>query len=135
MAKARGMNLQEAASGGPAPERPEPGPPREHRQAPSQTQGMARAAQMMDAWIREDKARRDAALAEAQARGLDAAERRRAAAGANPVIRRNDRRRDPHSHARVLLGETSLPLEEICMLTGLDIYEVVGMKLKMRGSG
>ena len=46
--------------------------------------------------------------------------------------RRNNRKRDPDSHARVLLNETSLPLEEISVLTGLDFYEVVALKLKMR---
>jgi hypothetical protein len=133
MAKSHGMTLQEAAGGGPAPPRPEAEPRRPRGSGPSRAREVARAAQMMDGWIHTDKARRDAAVAAAQARGLDAEERRRAAAEANRVIRRNDRRRDPVSHARVLLGETSLPLEEICNLTGLDIYEVVGMKLKMRG--
>ena len=96
---------------------------------------MAKAAQMMDGWIYNDKARRDAALEEARARGLDAEERRKEAAEINRQIRRNSRKRDPKSHARVLLAETSLPLEEICSLTGLDIYEVVGMKLRMRAAG
>ena len=76
--------------------------------------------------------RRDAALEEARQRGLDEAERRKAAAAANRVPRRNNRKRDPDSHARVLLNETSLPLEEISVLTGLDVYEVVALKLKMR---
>ena len=60
------------------------------------------------------------------------AERRKEKAAAARTPRRNNRKRDANSHARVLLQETSLPMEEICMLTGLDIYEVVGMKLKMR---
>ena len=34
----------------------------------------------------------------------------------------------------MLLSETSLPLKEIVSLTGLDIYEIVGMKLKMRAN-
>ena len=46
----------------------------------------------------------------------------------------NGRKRSPGSFARVLLAETSLPLEEIVSLTGLDIYTVVGMKLKLRAS-
>ncbi len=131
MAKARGMTLDEAATGGPAPERPEPR--RKSARTPSgQARGMAKAAQMMDGWIYNDKARRDAAMEEARARGLDAEERRKEAAEINRQIRRNSRKRDPKSHARVLLAETSLPLNEICSLTGLDIYEVVGMKLRMR---
>ena len=87
---------------------------------------------MSDAWVDADKVRRDAALEEARQRGLDEAERRKAAAAANRVPRRNNRKRDPDSHARVLLNETSLPLEEISVLTGLDVYEVVALKLKMR---
>jgi len=71
-------------------------------------------------------------LEEARMRGLDAEERRRAEAEANRLQRRNNRRRDPKSHARVLLAETSLPIKEICSITGLDIYEVVRLKLKMR---
>lgn len=135
MAKSHGMNLEEAAGGGPAPRRPDGGFPRFNRQQERDAHGLAKAARMTDAWINADKARRDAAMAAARQRGLDEEERRKAEAAANRVQRRNDRRRDPASHARVLLGETSLPLEEICNLTGLDIYEVVGMKLKMRRAG
>jgi len=131
MATARGMTLEEAATGGPAPERPEPKQNRP-RTPSGQAKGMARAAQMMDGWINADKARRDAAMEEARMRGLDAEERRRAEAEANRLQRRNNRRRDPKSHARVLLAETSLPIKEICSITGLDIYEVVRLKLKMR---
>ena len=42
--------------------------------------------------------------------------------------------RSPRSHAHVLLAETSFSLEEIVGLTGLDIYQVVGLKLKMRSA-
>ncbi len=68
-------------------------------------------------------------MAEAYRRGLDAAENRK-----SPVQppRRSASKRNPYSHAKVLLKETSLPMLEICSLTGLDIYEVVGLKLKMR---
>ena len=44
----------------------------------------------------------------------------------------NGRCRSPYSFAKVLLSETSMPLREIVSLTGLDIYRVVGLKLKMR---
>ncbi|MBS27339.1 MAG: hypothetical protein CL566_00180 [Alphaproteobacteria bacterium] len=135
MAKSRGMSLEEAAGGGPAPPRPEARFPRFTRQQEKDAYGLAKAAQMTDAWINADKARRDAAMEAARKRGLDEEERLKAEAAANRIVRRNDRKRDPVSHARVLLGETSLPLEEISNLTGLDIYEVVGMKLKMRRAG
>ena len=132
MAKSRGMTLEEAAGGGPAPKRPENRLPKfSHKQA-KDAFGLAKAARMTDAWTEADKARRDAAMEEARQRGLDEAERRKEKAAAARTPRRNNRKRDANSHARVLLQETSLPMEEICMLTGLDIYEVVGMKLKMR---
>lgn len=132
MAKSRGMTLEEAAGGGPAPKRPEARYPHFSRKQAKDAFGLAKAARMTDAWTEADKARRDTAMEEARQRGLDEEERRREAAAANRVVRRNNRKRDPQSHARVLLQETSLPLEEICMLTGLDIYQVVGMKLEMR---
>ena len=43
-------------------------------------------------------------------------------------------RRNPISHATVLLKETSLPFQEIADITGLDIYDVIAMKLKMRAA-
>jgi sRNA-binding protein len=132
MAKSRGMTLEEAAGGGPAPKRPEARFPHFSRKQAEDAFGLAKAARMTDAWTQADKARRDAAMEEARRRGLDEEERRKAAAAANRVPRRNDRKRDPQSHARVLLQETSLPLEEISTLTGLDIYQVVGIKLKLR---
>ena len=46
----------------------------------------------------------------------------------------SQRSRSPHSFAKVLLSETTLPLREIVSLTGLDIYRVVGLKLKMRSA-
>jgi len=132
MAKSRGMTLEEAALGGPVPELPKA--PRKRK--PS---GRARdpdtETRMTEGWVDEDKIRRDAALEEARERGLDGDERRRAAAAANRVQRRNGRKREPRSHARVLLEETSLPLEEISSMTGLSMYELVGMKLKMRAAG
>lgn len=132
------MTLDEAAGGGPAPKRPEsrfPDFARKSAKDAKDAYGLAKAARMTDAWIKADKARRDAAMAEARQRGLDEAERRKAEAAANRMPRRNNRKRDPRSHARVLLSETSMPLAEICGLTGLDIYQVVGMKLKMRKDG
>ena len=40
--------------------------------------------------------------------------------------------RNPTEHAEVLLKETSLPSHKIAKMTGLDVYEVFGMKLKNR---
>ena len=41
---------------------------------------------------------------------------------------------EPWQHARLLLTETSLPLREIAEITGLDLYDVVGLKLKLRAA-
>jgi hypothetical protein len=117
MAKARGMDLEEAASGGPSPARPKPV---RKRKSSGPSKEMDRSSRMMDGWLDADKARRDTALEEARGRGLDAEERRK---------------RDPQSHAHVLLSETSLPLEEIASMTGLNMYELVSMKLKLRALG
>ncbi len=132
MAKARGMDLEEAASGGPSPAHPKPV---RKRKSSGPSKEMDRSSRMMDGWLDADKARRDTALEEARGRGLDAEERRRQAAAANRVQRRNSRKRDPQSHAHVLLSETSLPLEEIASMTGLNMYELVSMKLKLRALG
>lgn len=95
---------------------------------------MAAYVHMSENFIRRDKERREQAMEEAIRRGLDAEERR--AAEQPPLRRRGTSRskRNPESHARVLLRETSLPLQEIASLSGLDIYSVVGMKLKMRAT-
>ena len=42
---------------------------------------------------------------------------------------------NPERHAAVLLRETKLPFREVAEITGLDVYKVVGMKLKMRDPG
>ena len=129
LAKRHGMSLEEAATGGPAPELPKKLPASHQRPHQMRARDVGRTVHVMDSWVSNDKARRDAALAEAYERGLDRENRRR---GSVQPPRRNASKRNPHSHARVLLRETSLPLLEICALTGLDIYEVVGLKLKMR---
>ena len=85
----------------------------------------------IDSWHRLEKERFETAVREARARGLDADERRGANGPLRP-FRSKGGRRDPQSHARVLIRETTLPLAEISELTGLDIYQVVGLKLKMR---
>ena len=82
--------------------------------------------------LRVDKARRETALRDAIARGLDKTKQR----GAEKTVRRKPPQkhsgRAPRNHAQVLLAETAFSLEEIVGLTGLNIYEVVGLKLKMR---
>ena len=127
MAARHGMTLDEAASGGPPPSvvvtaTPWPTRPRE----------TASFVHLTETFIRSDKKRRDDALREARARGLDAEESRTAAAARPIRLRPRSGGRSPHAHARVLIRETRLPLGEVAVITGLNIYQVVGLKLKMR---
>ena len=128
-----GMTLEEAARR----ERPSDRPQRQtqpfRRPQPRAAASGFAFAGFGDSHIQADKLRREAALREAIARGLDR-DRRGGADEPRPAARwrRASVRRSPLSHARVLLAETSLPLREIVSLTGLDIYQVVGLKLKMR---
>jgi hypothetical protein len=93
---------------------------------------VGRFMHLTDIAIRLAKLQREAALAEARARGLDAAAEAAARRRRDHVQRQNGRRMDPHDHARVLLTETSLRLRDIVDITGLDIYQVVGLKLALR---
>ncbi|NQU70993.1 MAG: hypothetical protein HQ514_10610, partial [Rhodospirillales bacterium] len=89
-------------------------------------------------FVDDDKKRREEALQEAYERGLDSVERKAAERQARKPAWKSKSagaRRNPRAHAHVLLSETSMPIKEIVSLTGLDIYEVVGMKLKLRHAG
>lgn len=95
----------------------------------------ARAAHLMDNFILSDKARRAEALRAAQSRGLDADELRKAVTASVTQSRMKRRHMmNPNRHAATLLRETSLSFREIATITGLDIYSVVGLKLKLRVS-
>lgn len=129
MAESHGLDLEDAARGGEAPQpiRVPDRPP--FAWWPRRTPRPAATVEDIAA----DKARREEALREAQARGLDAEERRAAQQAQRAYRRRpNPSRMDHMVHARVLLTETSLPLQEVADLTGLDIYQVTGLKLKLR---
>ena len=84
--------------------------------------------------LRADKARREAALRDAIARGLDKDKRGSSERTAQRKASKKPSQRNPRNYAQVLLTETAFSLEEIVGLTGLDIYEVVGLKLMMRAS-
>jgi len=129
LATRHGMTLEEASTGGPPPDVPNKPSMARRRSHEAETRDVGRFVHILDNWVSNDKARRDAALAEAYERGLDSDKRKR---GSVQAPRRNASKRNPQSHAQVLLKETSMPMLEICSLTGLDIYEVVGLKLNMR---
>ena len=126
LAARHGMTLEEAARGAPLEPPDPPPPPRTDAFAAA----FARAVHLMDAQIALDKLRREAALRAARARGLDVHMPAPPRAARRPRLSRS--RRNPYSLARLLIRETSLPLREIVDITGLDIYEIVAMKLKMR---
>ena len=80
---------------------------------------------------REDKARWQNAVEKARQRGLADGDDSKVTASQH-VRSFSKARRNPMKHAEVLLKETSLPFDEIAEITGLSVYEVVGMKLKLR---
>jgi hypothetical protein len=144
LAARHGMTLAEAAAAGPGSARRAPDPTRPERPGagsrswedrPWEDRGwtaadMARFVHLMDWQIYVAKQRRDAALREARLRGLDA-EDPPPPPRPRRVPRPNHAGRNPWDHARVLLTETSLRLHEIVEITGLDIYQIVGFKLKL----
>ena len=77
-----------------------------------------------------------AAMNRAKDRGLDKEENaKKAAQEAASERRQNSKaRRNPTTHANILLKETSLSFQEIADITGLDIYKVITMKLKSRSA-
>lgn len=144
------MTLDEAAAGGGAKEDrprgrardeyPPYGPRSDDFMAddlgfrPQTLDRFARAMHLMDNYILSDKVRREEALRAAQQRGLDAEELRKAVTSSVTQKRTKVRRMNPDRHAATLLRETSLSFREIANITGLDIYAVVGLKLKLRAS-
>jgi hypothetical protein len=127
LAERHGMTLQEASADSALPRAQRTGFASQTRAVHAEA---ARYTHLMDWQIAVAKMRREAALAEARLRGLDAHLFRRA--GPDRVPRPNRRRRDPLAHARVLLTETNLRLHEIVQITGLSVYQVAGLKLQLR---
>ena len=78
-----------------------------------------------------DKARWQSAVKEAQNRGLDWSEQKKTVRELRQHKFRKARRH-PVKHAQVLLNETSLPFFEIAQITGLNVYQVVTIKLQLR---
>jgi hypothetical protein len=138
LAESRGLTMEEAARWQPEPPEPSgPLPTRDWdfvwrvRPTPSEARNAATDYQR----IQEEKQRRDEAILKARQRGLDSDEAEDARRTADRQSRPSRTRRNPYTHAAVLLRETSLPFTEIAEITGLDVYSVVGMKLKMRQAG
>ena len=83
-----------------------------------------------------EKKRWQAAMDLAKERGLDRAENAKKAAQEAARERRSNSksRRNPITHAKILLKETSLSFKEIADITGLDVYKIISMKLKSRSA-
>ena len=134
LAKRHGMTLEEAASGRTQ------APPREFvERSPgvSPMRDLSRVVHLMDYQIQLDKARIAEAIEQAKSRGLQIDQPKKARPRAVREWRTtwSKRRMEPHQHARVLIRETSLPVEEIASITGLDVYKVAEEKLKLRDPG
>ena len=78
-----------------------------------------------------EKERWQRAVNSAKARGLDENIRKRANVF-EKSLNLSKNKRPAGKHAEVLLKETSLSFKEIMDITGLNIYQVVGIKLKLR---
>ena len=127
LATRHGMTLEEAARADAIAVRREAPRP---ATTPADINRFAAAVHLSDYHLHVDKLRREEALAKARLRGLDREElARRAPAKMKSMSKR---RMKPETHAAVLLRETRLRFREVAEITGLDIYQVVGMKLKMR---
>ncbi len=94
-------------------------------------QNLASFVHMTDYRIYLEKQRRDAALRDAQERGLDRDNRKKRPSTPVRNVRRSNARRDPRQHAWALVRETKLSYQEIADITGLDIYQVVLMKIQV----
>ena len=84
----------------------------------------------------EEKKQWETAMNRAKERGLDKAENAKKAAreAANGRRQNSKSRRNPATHANILLKETSLSFDEISDITGLDVYKIITMKLKSRSA-
>jgi len=124
LASRYGLTLEEAATG----------------VSPSQTarakenagqfaRDLAAFVHMNDYQIYLEKQRRDQARREAEERGLDRKYSKRRAPP--PHRNRSKAYMEPRKHAWALASETSLSYQEIADITGLDIYQVLLMKIQL----
>ena len=122
IAERKGLTLEEAAM---------VSPPVKRQERPQQNPHEKEAAQhvhMMDHDLRMAKQRREEAMEAARQRGLDAQERQ--PRQRNQRARRSTARMPAEMHAWKLVTETTLPYQEISKITGLDIYQIVHMKIR-----
>ena len=129
LAERHGMTLEEAARTGLEQRQPLPVTADGRRPDPRAAY-FAHAHQQA---VEREKRRWEEAVQKARERGLDGGLGAAARTDMRPR-RASKSRRDPIRHASVLLEETRLPFDEIADITGLSVYAIVGMKLKMRSA-
>lgn len=91
---------------------------------------LAAFVHMTDYQIYVEKQQRDAALKEAEKLGLDTGKKKPQPRAPTRQARRSTARMEPNRHAWNLVRETKLSYQEIATITGLDIYEVLLMKIQ-----
>ena len=102
-------------------------PPEPVKQSPREAE-LARHVHMMDHNLHMAKQQREEAMEAARQRGLDAEERPQRQR--NNRVRRSTARMPSEMHAWKLVTETTLPYREISNITGLDIYQIIHMKIR-----
>ena len=129
LAERHGMTLEEAARTGLEQRQPLPTTSDGRRPDPR----AAYFAYAQQQAVEREKQRWEEAVQKARERGLDGGLDAAQRSDMRPR-RASKSRRDPVKHAEVLLEETRLPFSEIADITGLSVYAVVGMKLKLRAA-
>ena len=153
LARKHGMSLQDAAAEPEQEDQPSQSPKRNQDEfwgratartwsgegfepPPGFEERWGKTRERDERWKNPDDEKRNwnAAYDAARKRGLDqeaeaAAEAPKRRAPQQP---KSSRRMNPEQHARALLQETTLPLEEIAAITKLTIYQIVAIKLKLR---
>ena len=125
LASRHGLTLEEAATGVSSSQTA-----KAKDDASQFVKDLAAFVHMTDYQIYLEKQRRDQARREAEERGLDNGKARRRP----PPTQRRQRsnaRMEPHRHAWNLVRETKMSYEEIAKITGLDIYQVLLMKIQL----
>ncbi len=124
LASRRGLTLEEAAIGASPTQAARP-----NSENTPFARDLAAFVHMNDYQIYLDKQRRDKARKEAEERGLENSKSKKQPQAARR--HRSNARMEPQKHAWALVRETQLPYQEIANITGLNIYQVLLMKIQL----
>ncbi|NKB59077.1 MAG: DUF2786 domain-containing protein [Alphaproteobacteria bacterium] len=125
LASRHGLTLEEAATGATQSQTAQP-----NADTSKFARDLAAFVHMTDYQIYLEKQRRDAARQEAEERGLDRKNKRPPPPPPRQA-RRSNAKMEPHRHAWTLVRETKMSYQEISSITGLDIYQVLLMKIQL----